>query len=86
MKTYQARIHEERVERETSYVQELEQSRGSVSVGYGNGIAGVTIRDMSLRMLQTNLSLAQIDQLMVELSNARKHLEFCEAAELALCG
>ena len=83
METYQARIHKERVEREHSYTQELEQSRGSVSVGYGDGIVGITVRDLSLRMLQANLTLAQIDKLMAELTEARKHLEFCEVLELS---
>jgi hypothetical protein len=85
METYQARIHRENVERENSYIQELEHSRGSVSVGYGEGIVGVTLRDKSLRMLQTNLNKAQIDKLMAELAEARQHLEFCEEAERFLC-
>lgn len=86
METYQARIHRENVEKNKSYIQELEQSRGSVSVGYVDGIVGVTIRDRSLRMLQTNLNLAQINKLMAELAEARQHLEFCEEVERSLCG
>jgi len=85
MDTYQARIHREEVEKKASYTRELDQARGSVSVGYGNGIAGITVRDLSLRMLQTNLTKGQIDKLMAELTEARRHLEFSELAALSAC-
>jgi hypothetical protein len=85
METYQARIHRESIERENSYTQELEQSRGSVSVGYGEGLAGVTVRDRSLRMIQVSLTAAQIDLLMEDLEKARKHLETYEVLVQVTC-
>ena len=74
METYQARIHREETEEKDSYTRELDQARGSVSVGYGNGVAGITVRDLSLRMLQTNLTIGEIDKLMAELAEARNTL------------
>lgn len=74
METYQARIHRESIEHEESYIQELEQARGSVSVGYGERLAGITVRDRSLRMIRVNLTLNQIDHLITDLEEARKHL------------
>lgn len=81
METYQARLHKEQTDKIHSETLAIEQSRGSASVGYGNGVAGITVRDMSLRTTQTNLTLKQIDQLMADLAEARKHLVFCELVD-----
>lgn len=77
--TYQAHIHRERVEGRNSYTRELEQARGSILVGYKNGVVGVTVQDKSLRRVQVNLTKDQISQLMKDLADAYKQLEALEA-------
>ena len=50
--------------------------RNTVSVGYGSGVAGVTVRDNHLRTVQVPLTISEIDTLIEELQTARAHLEF----------
>jgi len=75
--TYQARLVEER----NSYIREIQASRSSITVGFGKELAGLTVRDESLRTVHVVLTLESIDELMFQLELARVHLSGAEGSE-----
>jgi len=68
--TYQARLVEER----NSYIREIQASRSSITVGFGKDLAGLAVRDESLRTVYCVLSVESIDELIFQLELARVHL------------
>ena len=75
--TYQARLVDER----NSYVREIQASRSSIIVGFGNDSAGLTVRDNSLRTVYCPLTLESIDELTFQLELARIHLTSAEGSD-----
>lgn len=59
----------------------INAQRNTVSVGYGSGLAGITVRDMHLRTVQVPVTISEIDKLIEELQTARAHLQFESAIQ-----
>ena len=76
--TYQLRLVDER----NFCLRLIQDSRNSITVGFGNNLAGLAVRDNSLRTVYCSLSVESIDDLMFQLELARLHLAGDEESEI----
>ena len=79
--THQHQLYLEQIQKFELQVQTLNEERNSVSVGLGNGVVGLTVRDNHLRTVQVTIDRSKIHQLIEQLKMADLHLEFSETID-----